>query len=126
MKTTFHSDNGKPCYRCGGTIFTYHCDDAVSLIDTLCISCHARDVFTAKRTPTTPAQASAAHRGETIKPVFNFYFADEPQRAVVADRAWLANALRAYRKHPGRYDLKRLGLHWYTVTHGSAIGVIST
>jgi hypothetical protein len=128
MKTTFHSDNGKPCFQCRGTIFTYHCDDAVSLVDTVCVSCNARDLFTARQTPKSPSQASAAHRGEITltKPVFNFYFADEPQRTVIADRAWLANALRAYRKQSARYNLKRVGMHFYTVTCGSAIAVIST
>jgi hypothetical protein len=61
-KTAFHSDNGAPCYRCTGTIFTYHCDDAVSLVDTVCISCRARDVFSVCPTPTTAAEMSAAHR----------------------------------------------------------------
>lgn len=61
------------------------------------------------------------------KPVFNFYFSDEPQFAVVADRQWLANAMRAYRKHSSRYDFKRIGLHWYTVQvrNGDAVAVIS-
>ena len=60
-----------------------------------------------------------------MKPTFNFYFADQPEFATVADRAWLANALRAYRKHPARYQLTRLGLHWYSVQCGSAVAVIS-
>lgn len=60
-----------------------------------------------------------------MKPTFNFYFADEPQFATVADRAWLAHALRAYRKHSERYQLKRIGLHWYTVQHGDTVAVIS-
>jgi hypothetical protein len=60
------------------------------------------------------------------KPVFNFYFADEPQFATIANRAWLANALRAYRKHSTRYQLKRLGLHRYTVQCGMSVAVIST
>src|SRR4051812_10439870 len=62
MRSTFHSDNGAACYRCSGTIYTYHCDDAVSLVDTVCISCNARDVFTTSATPSTPPEASAAHR----------------------------------------------------------------
>jgi hypothetical protein len=63
-----------------------------------------------------------------MKPVFNFYFADEPQFATIADRAWLANALRSYRKQSARYDLRKLGAHWYTVQvrGGDAIAVIST
>jgi hypothetical protein len=62
MQTTFHSDNGKPCFKCRGTIFTYHCDDAVSLVDAICVSCNTRDLFAAQQTPVTAAQASAAHR----------------------------------------------------------------
>jgi hypothetical protein len=64
-------------------------------------------------------------RAEKMKPILQFYFADEPQFAVNCDRAWLANALRAYRKHPKRYQLKRLGLHWYTVRCGDSVAVIS-
>ena len=62
MKTTFYSDNGKPCFQCKGTIFAYHCDDAVSLVDTVCIACNTRDLFTTQRTPGSPSEASAAHR----------------------------------------------------------------
>jgi hypothetical protein len=66
--------------------------------------------------------------GTKMKPTFNFYFADEPQYATIADRAWLANALRAYRKHANRYELRKLGTHWYTVRTrgGDAVAVIST
>ena len=62
MKTTFYSDNGARCYRCSGTIHAYHCDDAVSLIDIDCVSCKAADLISVTPMPTTPAQASAAHR----------------------------------------------------------------
>jgi hypothetical protein len=67
MKFTFYSDNGARCYKCGGTIHEYQCDDAVSLIDTVCISCGARNVIASDQTPTTPAEASAAHRKGTSK-----------------------------------------------------------
>jgi hypothetical protein len=59
------------------------------------------------------------------KPVFQFYFADEPQFAVNCDRAWLANALRAYRKHKARYHLVRYATHHYSVTCGDTIAVIA-
>lgn len=62
------------------------------------------------------------------KPIFQFYFADEPQYATNCDRAWLANALRAYRKHSDRYILTRIATHHFTVQNrgGAAIAVIST
>jgi hypothetical protein len=61
------------------------------------------------------------------KPIFNFYFADEPQYAVVESREWIANALRSYRKHANRYELHKLGTHHYSVqVRGSnAIAVIA-
>jgi hypothetical protein len=62
MRMMLYSDNGAPCFKCGGTIHAYHCDDAVSLIDTVCISCRARNVISVTKTPTTPAEVSAAHR----------------------------------------------------------------
>lgn len=65
MKTTFHTDNARPCWRCSGTIATYTVDDAVTLIDVYCHGCHARDAFVANdhEPPlTTAAEISAAHR----------------------------------------------------------------
>jgi len=62
MKALFYSDNGKPCFKCRGTIFAYHCDDAVSLVDTVCISCQTRDLFTTQSPINSPSEASAAHR----------------------------------------------------------------
>ncbi|WLA80305.1 hypothetical protein [Bradyrhizobium elkanii] len=61
------------------------------------------------------------------KPVFQFYFADEPQYATNCDRAWLANALRSYRKQSNRYEIIRIATHWYTVRvrGGSAVAVIT-
>jgi hypothetical protein len=62
-----------------------------------------------------------------MKPVYQFYFADEPQYATNCDRAWLANAMRAYRKHKDRYELTRIAAHHYTVRvrGGDAIAVIA-
>lgn len=62
MRLDFHSDSGKPCYRCDGTVFTYTCDDAVSLVDTYCHSCHASDLFSSPITIECASQASFAHR----------------------------------------------------------------
>lgn len=66
MRTTLHTDNAAPCWKCDGTIASYTVDDSVSLIDVLCVCCKHRDVF---RPPTlfsatevSPAQVSAAHR----------------------------------------------------------------
>lgn len=62
-----------------------------------------------------------------------FYFADEPQYATTASRAWIANALRAYRNRENgnakRYTVKRHGLGRYTVQlnyTGSPVAVIVT
>jgi hypothetical protein len=50
-----------------------------------------------------------------MKPQFTFYFVDEPQFASREARHVTANQLWCYRKHPERYELKRLGLHRYQV-----------
>ena len=44
-----------------------------------------------------------------IKRAGAFYFADEPQFATYASRAWLANKMRAWRSARGN-----LGAHMYT------------
>lgn len=62
MRTKFSSDNGARCHMCRGTIFEYHCDDLISLVETVCVSCRACNLFQTDKTPTTPAEASAAHR----------------------------------------------------------------
>jgi hypothetical protein len=62
MRTTFSSDNGPPCHVCKGTIYEYICDDTVSLIDTVCISCRACNLISHTPTPTTAQEASAVHR----------------------------------------------------------------
>lgn len=50
-----------------------------------------------------------------MKPLFTFYFTDQPQFRAVDKRYVTAGMLRAYRAHPERYALKRLGLHRYSV-----------
>ena len=63
-----------------------------------------------------------------------FYFADEPQFATSASRAWIANYLRACRNSLGnhgipRYQVKRHGFGRYTVrlnTTDSPTAVIVT
>ena len=50
-----------------------------------------------------------------MKPQFTFYFTDQPQFRAVDKRYITAGLLRAYRAHPERYALKRLGLHRYSV-----------
>jgi hypothetical protein len=59
-----------------------------------------------------------------MKPTFQFYFTDRPQRATVCGRMWLAKALRAYRKHPDSYRLSRTSLHTYSIKCGLAAAVI--
>ena len=49
------------------------------------------------------------------KPNFTFHFQDEPQFRAIDKRYKTASLLRAYRAHPERYTLKRLGLHHYSV-----------
>lgn len=62
-----------------------------------------------------------------------FYFADEPQFATTASRAWIANALRSYRNRENgnrsRYTVRRHGLGRYTIQlnySGSPVAVIVT
>ena len=52
---------------------------------------------------------------QNAKPHFTFYFADEPQFATSSARYVTAYLLRSYRRHPERYELRRLGLHHYSV-----------
>jgi len=60
-----------------------------------------------------------------MKPHFQFYFADEPHRAVYESREYVAHLLRAYRKRPQQYRLRRAGLHSYLVTIGGVMAVIA-
>ena len=57
--------------------------------------------------------------------VFRFWIIDEPEFACDVSREWLANALRCYRKHKGRYFVRRAGLHRYTVVERSFVICIS-
>lgn len=50
-----------------------------------------------------------------MKHPFTFHFIDEPEYQTIASRAWLASALRAYRRHKDRYLLTRIAPHAYTV-----------
>jgi hypothetical protein len=50
-----------------------------------------------------------------MKPEFTFHFDDQPQFKVSDRRSRTANDLRAYRKHPERYQIKRAGLHCYHI-----------
>jgi hypothetical protein len=45
MKMNFHSDNGAPCWRCSGTIYTYTVDDCVTYVGARCIGCRADNMF---------------------------------------------------------------------------------
>lgn len=45
MKLHYHSDNGAPCWRCQGTIYTYTVDDAVSFVLANCHGCGADNMF---------------------------------------------------------------------------------
>jgi hypothetical protein len=63
-------------------------------------------------------------KGPPMKPtLFRFWVVDQPAMATVVGRKWLAHALRAFRKAPGRYLLRRsrAGLHRYTVVHDTFV-----
>jgi hypothetical protein len=55
--------------------------------------------------------------------LFKFWVIDAPEYTTVVGRKWLAHALRAYRKAPDRYLLRRsrAGLHRYTVVHNTFV-----
>ena len=63
---------------------------------------------------------------ESQKPVFVFYFADEPQYAAQDARGRLAHMLKCYRAAPDRYSVRKAGLHHYVVTmpHSTATAII--
>ena len=60
------------------------------------------------------------------KPVFAFYFADEPQYAAHDARGRLAHMLKCYRAAPERYSVRKAGLHAYEITlrGSSAVAII--
>lgn len=64
MKTQFHSDNGAPCWRCSGTIYTYTVDTYVTYVGATCVSCRADNMFFPPKpfACETAADVSAAHR----------------------------------------------------------------
>ena len=63
---------------------------------------------------------------EPRKPVFVFYFADEPQYAAQDARGRLAHLLKCYRAAPERYSVRKAGLHAYEITMrgSSAVAII--
>lgn len=72
MKLRFHSDNGAPCWRCSGTIYTYTVDPYVTYVAATCTSCRADNMFFPAKpfAPETAADISAAHRGvQKVEPV---------------------------------------------------------
>lgn len=52
---------------------------------------------------------------EPHKPTFVFYFEDEPQYAARDARGRVAHMLKAYRAHPERYAVTKVGVHAYRV-----------
>ena len=63
MRTHYHSDDGAPCWKCSGTIFTYTVDDTVSYVAAYCIGCGADNMFQPK-TAMTDAMVKAAFVSE--------------------------------------------------------------
>lgn len=60
-----------------------------------------------------------ARRIESIvraaKPVFRFYFIDEPQYGCTDERSHTAHLLRSYRRNRASYEFRRVGLHCFEV-----------
>lgn len=61
-----------------------------------------------------------------MKPTPHFVFADEPQYGGPESREHAAHLLRAWRKHPGRYNMARLAPNVYACTCGLARAILST
>ena len=57
------------------------------------------------------------------KPAFQFFFVGEPQYTTDASRSIVASLLRSYRRHPTRYDLRRIGPHHYTVQRWNSTAI---
>ena len=65
MRMHFYSDNGAPCWRCSGTIYSYGVDDLVTYVAARCISCHADNMFYPPKHCSgcdSPSATSLAHR----------------------------------------------------------------
>lgn len=61
-RVQYHSDIGKPCFRCEGTIFTYYVDDDIPEVESFCQSCHAHKTFRVTMLISSASEASHAHR----------------------------------------------------------------
>jgi len=60
---TYGSDDGRPCGRCGGTVYRYEiacCTDRI--VQTWCVSCHETGTFLAARRVQTAAEPRDAAR----------------------------------------------------------------
>jgi hypothetical protein len=64
MRTRYHSDNGAPCWKCSGTVYTYVVDDAVTHINAVCVTCGGDNTFHPPYgcSIDTEVSVSAAHR----------------------------------------------------------------
>ncbi len=64
MRKRYHSDNGAPCWRCSGTIYTYTVDDCVTYIGATCIGCGGDNMFypQSMQPLDKPESVSAEHR----------------------------------------------------------------
>lgn len=66
MRMRYHSDNGAPCWKCAGTIYTYTVDDAVTYVGATCIGCGADNMFYPPKhwqmSLNEAANVSASHR----------------------------------------------------------------
>jgi hypothetical protein len=64
---------------------------------------------------------------EKTKPVFQFWFIDEPQFASTDRRGRFAHMIKCYRAQPLIYSIKKVGLHAYEVRirNSSAVAMIA-
>ena len=51
-----------------------------------------------------------------MKPAFTFAYADQPEFKTVESRAYIVNSIRAMRRQPARYTVKRVSRGTYTAT----------
>lgn len=66
MKMNYHSDNGAPCWRCLGTIYTYTVDDEVTYVGARCIGCGADNMFYPAGAVDTAQNVSWSHRRTNV------------------------------------------------------------